>query len=56
MRRPDRVETVVRRTPTSMVDRMELTFREHATDTVDREATMVHVERMGMVEVEDKVG
>ena len=49
------METVVRRTPSSVVDRMEPTVREHTTDMVDREATVVHVERMGLLEVEDEV-
>ena len=39
-----------------MVDRMEPVFREHAADMVDREATMVHVERVVLLEVEDEVG
>ena len=39
-----------------MVDRMEPIVRDHATDTVDREATVVRVERMGMLEGEDEVG
>ena len=34
---------------------MELVFREHVADMADREATMVHVERMGLLEVEDEV-
>ena len=40
----------------SMVDRMEPTVREHTADMADWEATMVHVERMGLLEVEDEVG
>ena len=39
-----------------MVDQMELTVREHTADMADWEATMVHVERMGLLEVEDEVG
>ena len=41
-----------------MVDRIEPLFREHAVDMADmadQEATMVHVERMGLLEVEDEV-
>ena len=38
-----------------MVDQMELMVRGHAVDMVDREATMVRVERMGMLKVEDEV-
>ena len=34
---------------------MEPLFREHAVNMADREATMVHVERMGLLEVEDEV-
>ena len=39
-----------------MVHQMEPTVREHTADMADREATVVHVERMGLLEVEDKVG
>ena len=39
-----------------MVDRMEPTLREHTEDMEDREATVVHVERMRLLEVEDEVG
>ena len=39
-----------------MVDQMELVFREHVVDMVGREATVVHVERVGLLEVEDEVG
>ena len=38
-----------------MVDRMEPVVRGCATDTVDREATAVRVERTGMLEIEDEV-
>ena len=38
-----------------MVDRVEPMVREHAADTLDRETTVVHLERMGMLEVEDEV-
>ena len=58
-RRPvlaDRVETVVRQTPSSVVDRMEPTVRDHTAEMVDREATVVRVERVGLLEVEDEVG
>ena len=48
-------EIVVRQTPSSIVDRMEPTVREHMADVADREATVVHVERMGLLEVEDEV-
>ena len=34
---------------------MEPVFREHAADMADREATMVLVERTGLLEVEDEV-
>ena len=57
-RRPDladRVETVVRRTQLSMVDRIDPTVREHTADMADRETTVVHVERMGLLKVEDEV-
>ena len=51
----DRVEAVVRRTPSSMADWMEPTGLEHTADIVDRETMGVHVERMGLLEVEDEV-
>ena len=38
-----------------MVDQMEPVFREHAANMADREATMVLVERAGLLEVEDEV-
>ena len=37
------------------MDRMEPVFREHAANIADREATIVHVERTGLLEVEDEV-
>ena len=40
----DRVEKVVRRTPVSVVNRMEPTVRELALEMVDLEATVVHME------------
>ena len=39
-----------------MMDRKEPTVREHTTDVADREAIVVHVERMGLLKVEDEVG
>ena len=39
----------------NMVDRMEPMFRGHVADTMDRVATVVQVERLGMLEVEDEV-
>ena len=39
-----------------MVDRMEPMVRGHVADMVDREATMVRMGRMGMLEMEDEVG
>ena len=35
---------------------MEPKVREHTTDMADREAAVVHVGRMGLLEVEDEVG
>ena len=35
---------------------MEPTVRDHTAEMVDREATAVRVERVGLLEVEDKVG
>ena len=35
---------------------MEPMVRGHVVDTVDREATMVRMGRMGMLEMEDEVG
>ena len=37
-----------------MADRMEPTIRERVADTVDREAAVVRVERMGKLEMEDE--
>ena len=57
-RRPvlaDRVETVVRQTPSSVDDQMEPTVREHTTEMVEWEATVVRVERVGLLEMEDEV-
>ena len=38
-----------------MVDQTEPVVREHAADTADREFSVFHVERMGLLEVEDEV-
>ena len=38
-----------------MVDRIDPTVREHTADMADRETTVVHVERMGLLKVEDEV-
>ena len=35
---------------------MEPAVRDHTAEMVDREATVVRVERVGLLEVEDKVG
>ena len=40
----DRVETVVRRTSSSVVDWMEPTVRDHSAEMVDREAMVVRVD------------
>ena len=50
------METVVQQTPSNVVDRMEPTVRDHTAKMVDREATVVRVERVGLLEVEDEVG
>ena len=47
---------MVRRTLLSVVDRMEIAVQDHMTEMVDRKATVVHVERVGLLEVEDEVG
>ena len=41
---------------TGEVDWMELVVRNNMMNTMDREATMFRVARVGMLEVEDKVG
>jgi hypothetical protein len=39
-----------------MVDRMEPMFQEHPASMANREASMVRVERMVLLEVENEVG
>jgi hypothetical protein len=39
-----------------MVDQMELTVRDRSTEMVDQEATVVQVERVVLLEVEDEAG
>ena len=52
----DRVETVVRRTSSSVVDRMEPTVRDHSAEMVNREAEAVRMDGVVLLEVEDKTG
>ena len=52
----DRVETVVRRTSSSVVDWMEPTVRDHSAEMVDREAAVARVDGVVLLEVEDKTG
>ena len=40
------METVVWRTQSSVVDRMEPTVRDHTVEMVDREASVVRVEKI----------
>ena len=51
----DWVETTTRRTPSSVVDRVEPTVRDHSAGMVGRKSTMVRVDGMVLLEVEDKV-
>ena len=50
------MEAVALRTSSSVVDRMEPTVRDHLAEMVDREATVVRVEGVVLLEVEDEVG
>jgi hypothetical protein len=49
------METTVRRKPLDMVDRVEPMFREHAAGMADREASVVRLERVVLLEVENEV-
>ena len=50
------MEAASQRTSSSVLDRMEPTVRDHSAEMVDREATVVRVDRVVLLEVEDKVG
>ena len=50
----DRVETVVRRTSSSVVDRVEPTVRDHSVEMVNREASVVRMDGVVLLAVEDE--
>jgi hypothetical protein len=50
------METTVRRKSLGVVDQVETMFQEHATSMADWEASVVRVERVVLLEVENKVG
>jgi hypothetical protein len=50
------METTVRRKPLGVVDRVVPMFREHAADMADREASVVRLERVVLLKVENEVG
>jgi hypothetical protein len=52
----ERMETTVRQTSLGVVDRVEPIFQEHATSMADREASVVRVEWVVLLEVENEVG
>jgi hypothetical protein len=52
----DRMETTVRPKSLAVVDRVEPMFQEHAASMADREASVVCVERVVLLEVENEVG
>jgi hypothetical protein len=52
----DRVEPTVRQKPLGVVDRVVPMFQEHAAGTADQEASMVRVERVVLLKVENEVG
>ena len=50
------MESVVRGDAVDEVDRMEPTVRDHSAEMVDREATVVRMDGVGLLEVEDEAG
>ena len=50
----DRVEATTRRTSSSVADRMEPTVRDHSAKMVGRKATVVRVDGVDLLEVEDE--
>jgi hypothetical protein len=52
----DRMETMVRPKSLVVVDQVEPMFQEHAASMADREASVVRVERVVLLEVENEVG
>ena len=51
----DRVEATTRQTSSSVVDRMEPTVRDHSAEMVGWKATVVRVDGVDLLEVEDEV-
>ena len=56
MNMADWVEATAQRTSSSVVDRMAPTVRNHSTGMVGPEDTMVRVDGVVLLEVEDEVG
>jgi sirohydrochlorin ferrochelatase len=52
----DRMETTVRRKPLGVVDQVVPMFQEHAADMADREASVVRLERVVLLELENEDG
>jgi aminoglycoside N3'-acetyltransferase len=52
----DRMETTVRSKSLAVVDRVEPIFQEHAASMADREASVLYVERVVLLELENEVG
>ena len=50
----DRVEATTRRTSPGMADRMEPTVRDHSAEMVGRTTTVVRVDGVDLLEVEDE--
>jgi hypothetical protein len=50
------METTVWQKSLGVVDRVEPMFQEHAASMADREASVVRVERVVLLEVENEVG
>ena len=47
---------MARRTSSNVVNRMDLTVQVHTAEMMDREATVVRVKRVSLLEVEDEIG
>ena len=52
----DQVEATTRRTSLSVADRMAPTIRDYSAEVVDQKATVVRVDRVDLLEVEDEAG
>jgi predicted protein tyrosine phosphatase len=52
----DRMETTVQQKSLGVVDRVEPMFQEHTASMANREASVVRMERVVLLEVENEVG